>query len=126
MNTQLKQEAQAKYESFLSEVENTLITEEAKNILLLAPTKWAMYVGGAIRNLINSEGLEADERLMYKQTMVNVHERIAVKMSLAKFVEWLDSAEYRLEAFEGTQLQLFCNNQDVYDVLEKICDDFDL
>ncbi|WP_442638107.1 hypothetical protein [Rossellomorea marisflavi] len=126
MNTQLKQDAQSQYASFLSEVDNTLITEEAKNILLLAPTKWATYVGGAINHLITTGDLDASERMMFKQTMSNITDRIAVKMSLAQFVKWLGSAELQLGTFETHQLQLTSNHLDTYDLLEKVCDAFDL
>lgn len=124
MNTQQKQDVQAKFETFFQGVSNETITEDAKKVFLKAPTKWAQFVEVAVSDLTKSDELDGEERLMFMKTLVNLREKIAVTMSLSTFVDWMESSHYRFEVNANENLSLVSFDKDTYDVLESFLETF--
>ena len=124
MNTQ-KQEAHAKFEAFLTTVNPDILSEEAKAVLMSAPTQWARFVEIAVANFSTKEVTDLQERNLFSRTFANLHEKIATSTSMVQFVEWLQASGLSFVSHQDN-LKLVNNaeDRDGYDVLELFVEKF--
>lgn len=124
MNT-LKQEANTKFEDFFNTVNPDILSIEAIEVLMTAPTKWTRFIEMAVFNCITSRLEDVEEREQFTSVFRDLSERIAISTSLAQFVEWLHEVSLSFDARQGTLvLENSILSRDAYEVLELFVEKF--
>lgn len=124
MNTQ-RAEANEKFQAFFNEVNPELLSEEAKEVLMTAPTQWARFVEMAVLNYSTQMLEDIEERNQFSRIFSNLHEKIAVSTSMVQFVEWLNEVGLSFESHQSNlKLVNKVEERDGYDVLELFVEKF--
>lgn len=124
MNTQ-KTQVDAKFEAYLNTVNPDVISEEAKEVIMNAPTQWARFIEIAITNYSTQTLEDLEERNQFSRIFNDLHEKIAVSTSMVEFVEWLQEVGLRFESYQSSlKLVNKVEDRDGYDVMELFVEKF--
>lgn len=124
MNT-LRTEANEKFEAFLSEVKPEILSAEAKEVLMTAPTKWTRFIEIAITNYARQTLEDMEELNQFARIFSDLHEKIAVSTSMVQFVEWLNEVGLSFESHQSSlKLVNKVEDRDGYDVMELFVEKF--
>lgn len=124
MNT-LRAEANEKFEAFLNTVNPDIISEEAKEVLMAAPTQWARFIEIAVANYSTQTLEDLEERNQFSAVFHNLHEKIAVSTSMVQFAEWLQEVGLSFEShLSSLKLVNRIEDRDGYDTLELFVEKF--
>lgn len=123
MNTIERKQAEELFNTYFNSVDESIISESAKNELKKQPLQWHRLLE---QMLLNEAGRleEQDEKVMFNRSLTNIHERISTKMALKEFVNWLKENELQLDMENGQLTVIPGDGKDRYDILNAFVETF--
>src|SRR5690606_23212732 len=124
MNT-LRAEETEKIAASLNTVNPDIMSEEATEVLMAAPTQWTRFIEIAVANHSTQTLAELQECYHFYRISDDLHEKIAVSTSMVQFVEWLHEVGLSFESHQSSlKLVNRIEDRDGYDVMELFVEKF--
>ncbi|WP_214688614.1 MULTISPECIES: hypothetical protein [unclassified Exiguobacterium] len=112
------------FNTFIEEIDTSVISESAKVEFQKNPTQWHRIIEHLL--LSETEKLEEkDARPTFRNLFSTIHEKIGVKVSLEGFVSWMSSEHFKIDTDDSGELILISSEgKDRYQVLDTFGDKF--